>query len=171
MNKHKMIKKPYLYPVVAMVTMLTACANPVIVRVSPDTYMLAREAHGGIFASAASMKADVLKEASDFAEKQGKVAVPIAVKERPAGIAQWAAIEYQFRVVDKNDPEVRRTQLIHDPNIIIQRTDPDVQGQTQVQRSSDVYENLLKLDELKKRGVIAESEFQEEKKRLLQSVK
>lgn len=109
---------------------LSACANPGIVKLSPDTYMLAREAHGGIFASAASMKADVIQEASDFAAKQGKIAVPISVKEKPMGNgpAQWASIEYQFRTVDKDDPAVRRTQLVHEPNIIINRTDPDAQN-------------------------------------------
>ena len=31
--------------------MLTGCANPGIVKLSPDTYMLYREDHGGIFGS------------------------------------------------------------------------------------------------------------------------
>lgn len=150
---------------------LSACSNPGIVKLSPDTYMLAREAHGGVFASAAAMKADVIREASEFASQQGKVAVPISVNEKPMGNgpAQWATIEYQFRVVNEDDPAVRRTQLIHNPNIVIQRADPDAQDQEQLQRSGDAYTNLLKLDELRKRGAITDAEFEEQKKRLLQS--
>lgn len=165
----------YIYDglAIAAVVVLAGCTNPGIVRISPDTYMLAREAHGGIFASAASMKADVIQEASDFASKQGKVAVPISVKEKPlgSGPAQWATIEYQFRVVDKDDAAVRPTQLIHDPNILIQKADPDTPNKALMKQSLDTYNNLLKLDELRKRGVITDTEFNDEKKKLLQTAK
>lgn len=64
---------------------LVGCANPGIVKISPDTYLLAREAHGGVFASAAKLKAGVIRDANAFAARQGKVAVPISAKEKPMG--------------------------------------------------------------------------------------
>ncbi len=152
--------------------LLTGCSNPGIVQVSPDTYLLAREAHGGIFASSTALKAGVIQDANAFAESQGKVAIPISAKEKPMGNgpAQWASFEYQFRVVEKDDPAVRRTQLVHNPNVVIQKADPDDVSPRQVDRSGtkDLYSELLKLEDLKKRGLLNDAEFDAQKKKLLQ---
>ena len=160
------------YLLLLCATVLAGCANPGIVKISPDTYMLAREAHGGIFASAAKLKADVIEDANAFAESQGKVAIPISAKEKPMGIgpAQWASFEYQFRVVDKNDSVVRRTQLIHNPNIVIQKPDPDAMTPVPGEQgySGDLYSKLLKLEDLRKRGILTEAEFDVQKRKLLE---
>jgi hypothetical protein len=37
------------------------------------------------------------------------------------GPAQWATFEYQFRVVDKNDPEAKRTSLVPRPDLVIEK--------------------------------------------------
>ncbi len=111
----------------ALLTMvlLVACGtNPGIVRLSPDTYMLSRDDHAGIFGSASALKARVISEANAFAESQGKVAVPLSSSEKPVGgPGQWASFEYQFRVVEKTDPEARRTSLEPRPDVVIERTD------------------------------------------------
>jgi hypothetical protein len=75
------------------IALLAGCANPGIVKLSPDTYMLSREAHGGIFASTSALKAGVINDANAFAESQGKVAIPLSSKEKPMGNgpAQWAS--------------------------------------------------------------------------------
>ncbi|EAW31110.1 hypothetical protein GP2143_03278 [marine gamma proteobacterium HTCC2143] len=147
-------------------TIICGCSNPGIVQVSPDTYLLAREAHGGIFQSAAKMKADVIKDANEFAAKQGKVAVPISAKEKPmgSGPAQWASFEYQFRVVDKDDPSNTRTQVVHNPNVRIDKIDQDTVG---IKTKAQKYEELLVLDKLRKSGIITEEEFEREKRELL----
>jgi len=53
---------------VAMLAVLTAtlagCANPGVVKMSPDTYMISRTDKGGIFGNASAMKADVIREAT-----------------------------------------------------------------------------------------------------------
>lgn len=158
-----------------VVGLMAGCSNPGIVQVSPDTYLLAREAHGGIFASSTALKAGVIQDANAFAASQGKVAIPISAKEKPLGNgpAQWASFEYQFRVVDKNDPAYRRTQMIHDPNIIIQKADPDEVTPRQGDKggTKDLYAELLKLEDLKKRGLLSEAEFDAQKKKVLQDTK
>ncbi|BAN34584.1 hypothetical protein SCD_n00742 [Sulfuricella denitrificans skB26] len=151
---------------------LSGCANPGIVKLSPDTYMLSREAHGGIFASPSALKAGVISDAHAFAEGQGKVAIPISAKERPMGNgpAQWASFEYQFRVVDKNDPEVRRTSLLPPANVLIQKIEnisPDIRTKDESIRPVDVYAELVKLDDLRKKGIINEIEFEAQKKKIL----
>lgn len=152
---------------------LSGCANPGIVKLSPDTYMLSREAHGGIFASASALKAGVISDANAFAESQGKVAVPLSAKEKPMGNgpAQWASFEYQFRVVDKNDPEVRRTSLVPRADVVIEKTEKitaDVKTRDQTDRPKDVYAELIKLDDLRKRGILTEAEFEAQKRKLLE---
>jgi hypothetical protein len=92
--------------------MVSGCANPGIVKVSGNTYILSREDHAGMFGSASRLKAGVIRDANAFAEKQGKVAVPISAKEHQMGVmADWASFEYQFKLVDKDDPETRNTSM------------------------------------------------------------
>src|SRR5690349_21261215 len=118
------------------------CANPGIVKMSPDTYMLSRTDKGGIFGNASTMKADVIREASEFAAKQGKVAIPLALNESPMGPGHFASVEYQFRVVDQSDPEARRVNLVPRPNIVIERTEKtsvDMKTKDETNRPKDVY--------------------------------
>ena len=148
------------------------CANPSIVQLSPDTYILFREDHGGIFGSPSSLKANVIRDANAFAESRGKVAIPISIRDKPmgGGPAQWASFEYQFRVVDRNDPEVRRTSLIPRADTVIEKTEKvsaDVRTKDETFRQKDVYVELLKLDDLRKRGILSDAEFEVQKKKLL----
>jgi len=133
---------------------LVGCANPRIVRLSPDTYMLSRRDHGGIFGNRARMKANVIREASEFAERQGKVAIPLAVNESPMWPLHFASIEYQFRVLDKNDPEAKRTHLIDKAGVT---TGADV----------DLAIKIKNLNKLLSEGLITKGEFEEQKKKLL----
>jgi PEGA domain len=108
---------------------LLGCASvPGPVQISPDTYVISREDHRGIFGSLASLKAEVIREANEFAAKQGKIAVPISAHEKPLGNgpAQWASFDYQFRVVDKNDPEAQRTSLLPRPDVVIESNEKHV---------------------------------------------
>jgi hypothetical protein len=155
-----------------IVATVASCANPGIVQLSPDTYMLAKEDHAGIFGSMAKLKSDVISQANAFAARQGKVAIPLASHEKPVGMgpAQWASFEYQFRVVDPNDPEAKRTALIPRPDMVIDKTEKitvDEHTRDDSPRTVDVYTELLKLDDLRKKGIISEEEFQTQKAKLL----
>lgn len=157
--------------VITSVTAFTGCANPGIVQLSPDTYMLGRTDRGGIFGNATAMKADVIREANEFAASQGKVAIPLAVHENPLIAGQrFASIEYQFRVVDKNDPEARRTSLIPRADVVIEKKETstiDVRTKQDQSEKKDVYGELIKLDDLRKRGILSDAEFEAQKKKLL----
>jgi hypothetical protein len=163
-----------LLPVLLCLGLVGCAANPGIVRLSPDTYVLYRESHAGIFLNAARMKADVIREADEFAEKQGKVAIPIAAKEtpmRPGMNGQYGAFEYQFRVVDKNDPEARRASLVPRPDLVIDKTEKvsaDISSKDITEKKPDLYTELMKLDDLRKKGILTEDEFQAQKKLLLE---
>ena len=156
---------PFLFAV-----FVAACANPGIVRLSPDTYLLSKEDHAGIFGSAPKLKADVIQEANEFAERQGKVAIPLSAKETPSGPMKWARFDYEFRVVDKNDPEARRTSLVPRADVVIEKKEAisaDIRVKERSDKSKDVYTELIKLDDLRKKGIITDAEFETQKKKLL----
>lgn len=93
---------------ILLLALLAGCANPKVVEISPGVYQLARADHAGIFGNKDALKAGVIRDADAFAEKQGKIAIPVSAKEHPVGIlADWASFEYTFRVVEKDDPDAR----------------------------------------------------------------
>ena len=164
------LRSTLLLALLTLTSALMGCANPGIVKISPDTYMLSRTDKGGVFGNASAMKADVIREANEFAESQGKITIPISLNESPMYIGHFASVEYQFRVVDKSDPEARRVNLVPRPNLVIERTEKatlDVKTKDQTNRSKDVYTELIKLDDLRKRGILSDTEFEAQKKKLL----
>lgn len=158
--------------IAVLVFALAGCANPPIVQMSPDTYMLSREDHAGIFGSASALKAGVIADANAFAASMGKVAIPIAAQEKGIGgaPASWAKFEYQFRVVDKNDPEAKRTSLTPRANMVIEKSEKisaDIRTKDDSAKQKDTYAELVKLDDLRKRGILTDAEFDTQKKKLL----
>lgn len=151
---------------------VAGCANPGIVQLSPDTYMLTRTDKGGVFGNASAMKAKVIQEANEFATSKGKVAIPLASHETPLAVGRsFASFEYQFRVVDSSDPEARRVNLVPRPDVVIEKTEKstvDVRTKDESVKQKDVYAELLKLDDLHKRGILTDAEFDAQKKKLLE---
>ena len=164
------IRSTLLLAFLTLMAVLMGCANPGIVKLSQDTYMLSRTDKGGVFGNASAMKADVIREANEFAASQGKIAIPISLNESPMYIGHFASVDYQFRVVDESDPEARRINLVPRPNVVIEKTEKttmDVNTKDQTNRPKDIYPELLKLDDLRKRGILSQEEFDAQKKKLL----
>jgi Short C-terminal domain len=149
---------------------ITGCvSNPGIVEMSPDTYMLSRQDKAGIFGNASAMHAAVIDEANKFAASKGKVAIPITTHETPMWPGHFATFDYQFRLVDPDSPDAKSTPMIQRPDVVVQQTGKasvDVHATT-APTPPDVYTELLKLDDLRKKGIITEDEFQAQKAKLL----
>ena len=155
----------------AFFLILSGCANPGIVRLSPNTYMLSKEDHAGIFGSQARMQADVIGQANAFAESQGKIALPVSTHATPVGVlGHWATFSYEFRLVDKNDPDAQRAVLLPRPDVVVSESERvTVDSQSGTPRSTDdVYTRLVKLDDLRKKGIISDDEFNAQKKKILE---
>jgi hypothetical protein len=158
-----------LFPVVVL------AGKPEVIQLSPDTYMISKADHGGIFGGGLpKLKAVVIKQANEFAASQGKIAIALSSSERPMGNgpAQWATFEYQFRVVDKSDPEAQRTSLVPRPDTVISIEGASSQPAAPPkgnERIDDLYSKLIKLDDLRKRGLISDVEFESEKRKLLEN--
>lgn len=142
-----------------------------IVQLSPDTYMITRISRAGIFASPAKLKAGVIRDANEFAASRGKIAVPLAATEKPVGgPGQWPSFEYQFRVVDASDPEAKRTSLTPRADVVIESNhniSGDMRTKDETHQQRDIYAELIKLDDLRKKGIITDAEFEAQKQRVL----
>ena len=156
------------------------CKNPGVVQVSPNTYMLSREDHGGIFGSQSALKAGVIRDANAFAEKQGKVAVPISAKEHGVGIlADWAKFELTFKVVDRNDPEAHGTNILTSSSLEGGQGWRNLGGKAAVYpakgppadergvQNPTVGQQLIDLQKAKDAGAITDAEYQAQKAKLL----
>jgi len=151
---------------------LFGCANPGIVQLSPDTYLLSREDHAGVFGSASSLKAGVIADANAFAAAQGKIAIPISSNEKPVGNTpgSWAKFDYQFRVVSQDDPEAKRTSLTPRANVVFEKTEKinaDIKTTDNSVKTKDVYTQLIQLDDLHKRGILTDAEYDAQKTKIL----
>jgi len=148
---------------------LTACANPGIVEISPDTYVLFRDDHGGIFGNAGALRVDVIRDANKFAKSKGKIAVPVSSTFTPIGnrAGQWASFEYQFRVVNKEDKEAVRTSLKkRADHVVDQNVKIDIYSKS-TQVAKGTYSELIKIHDLLEKGIISKAEFETMKAKIL----
>lgn len=149
---------------------LTACANAGVVEVAPDTFLLSKQDNAGIFGNFARFKTEVIQEANAFAKSRGKVAIPVTMNETEAAPGRFATFQYQFRLVDPSDPAAQRVTLTRQPDVIIEtssRATADVTIRKPGQADGDLYDKLVRLDDLRKRGILTEAEFEAQKKKLL----
>jgi hypothetical protein len=73
-------------------------------------------------------------------------------------------------VIDKNDPEARRTSLTPRADVVIEKREKssvDVRFKDESSKSKDIYLELIKLDDLQKKGILTDVEFEMQKRKLL----
>ena len=160
-----------------MAMMIFGCASVTdvvpdeeVVLVSGNVYEILDVDHRGIFGSEDSLKDYVFKQADSFAKNQGKVAIPVAARIHRVGIlGDWAWFYYKFELVDEGTPESFRNitdiQIVRDarlaPEFYLDRHKGD-------QAEKSVYGEITQLDELRKKGLLTDVEFDEQKKRILE---
>jgi len=144
-------------------------AQAEIVQLSADTYLAIRTSRAGMFGSMAGLKAATIREANEFAAAHRKTIIPISTQERPAGRpGEWPTVEYQFRLVAKDDPAAANgVALVPRPDVVVE-TNSHTDTKAVEEKKPDLYTELTKLDELRKRGLLTDQEFEEQKRRLLQ---
>lgn len=138
-----------------------------ILHVTGNVYELLDVDRRGIFGSEASLIDSVITQANSFAASKGKVASPISARVHRVGIlADWAWFYYKFELVDSNDLKAMRN--LTDIEIV---RDARLANEFYVNRDrldkSTIYNELLQLDELKKKGILTDDEFSKRKNILL----
>ncbi|MBI1772542.1 MAG: SHOCT domain-containing protein [Burkholderiales bacterium] len=148
--------------------LLTACAsNSGVQSIGKDTYMVSRQAATGLSGSG-TLKAEVFQEASQHCEKQGRSLQVVSTQEaRPPYIfGNFPKAEIQFMCLDANDAELNRPKLKKTANTVIEiRNDNRSKGEAP--NSKDIYSELIKLESLRKQGILTDAEFQAQKTKLL----
>ncbi|XQA67362.1 SHOCT domain-containing protein [Xanthomonas sacchari] len=168
------MKRMLFAPMLWMVLAGTAHAGePEFVQVSPGVWMVTVKNHAGVFASAATTKRKALLAANAFAAAKDMQAVPVAMESMDAGgPGQWPYVEYQFRLVPHGSNETVGLQpRADDMQIEVNERvpSPATTGTPTPAPSAppDLYAELLKLDDLRKKGLLTEAEFQAQKAKLL----
>jgi hypothetical protein len=133
---------------------------PEVVSAGKDTFIVSHS--GGIYTqNSGPIRADVFRAANEYCARKGLVMVPIAVDERPYVLGRnTASVRLTFLAVSAAEAEKLAAQAILTPRetAVAERTE----------KKPDLYLELTKLDDLRKRGLLTEEEFLEQKKRLLE---
>lgn len=146
------------------------CQNPGVMQLSADTYVISKSSAAGAFTNMAKLRASAIQEANEFAAKQGKVAVTLGAREVVPAHG-FPSYEYQFQLLDKSDPRASGVSLAPRADVVIEKTEKitgDIRTKDVTEKKPDLYSELTKLDDLKKRGILTEEEFAAQKKRLLE---
>jgi len=168
------IKSILYIPILSFI--VTGCATSS--GVSPlgeDSFMISRNG-AGFWSSTGQIKAVALKDADAYCIKNGKELQVVRITQHEASgrPGDFPGAEVQFMCLNHNDPALTRTKLKKEADRIIEiNQDIHSKKDTNIHKSedakSDVYGELIKLDDLRKKGIISDSEFQEQKKKLLDS--
>jgi hypothetical protein len=138
-----------------------------ILHVTANVYEVLDVDRRGIFGSEASLMNSVIRQAEKFASSKGKVVSPISARVHRVGIlADWAWFYYKFELVDSSDPKSMRN--ISDIEIV---RDVRLANEFYINRDklekSAIYNELLQLDDLRKKGILTDDEFSRRKNILI----
>ena len=145
--------------------------KPEIVPTGQNQYMLQATSQVVGWGDLGEMKAAVYKEANAFAESKGKVVVPLATNEANTAWGKKAFFELKFKLAEKDSPEALNVHMVPGPNVVIEKRDQvtaDFKTKDNTEKKPDMYAELLKLDDLRKNGIITDAEFEAQKKKLLE---
>lgn len=153
---------------VAAVVFLAGCAsNSGIIPIGKDTFMVSRQAATG-FTGSGTLKAEAFQEASQYCTKLRKSLQVVSTHEAspPYILANFPKAEIQFMCLDAKDAELNRPKLRKEADTVIE-INKDIHIKDESIKTNDVYTELIKLDDLRKKGIITEAEFDLQKKKLL----
>ncbi|MBC7367701.1 MAG: SHOCT domain-containing protein [Undibacterium sp.] len=134
-----------------------------------DTYTVSASAFGGF--STNDVRNKVYKDANDFCAAKGLVMVPVSFKARPGELGRDpTSADLAFRALKPGDPAIGRPDVVDvDQNVTVnQNVKVSVKDEIKKEKPPDTYTELNKLDDLRKRGLSSEAEFETEKRKLLQ---
>jgi hypothetical protein len=90
----------------ATCVLLEACAHSGVVKVAPDTYMVANSEWG--FTSGGYQKAKAIDEGARYCVSLGREILVLSSEQNDVSFGRTPAAEVQFRCLAKGDPELTR---------------------------------------------------------------
>jgi len=175
----------HLLSIMAGGLLATGCSAPEARSLGGDVYALTASASR----YNTGKREDLARQAAAFAESRGKVAVALPQPGTLSGIDRGGVVEYRFRLVDKDGsarqapaepvapakaeatpPPAPASPAKAEPPAAPKEASPARPIEPAGPRP-DLYGELIKLDDLRKRGILTEAEFQAQKKKLLDAQK
>jgi hypothetical protein len=152
--KSKFLIPLFLWWMASSVSVLAA--NSGVIPVSENTYSITNEARSTFNRDTQVLKDAVMQEAEKYCHDQGKqLKVVTWVVQKPAIMTGFLSAKLVFKALAPGDPELTAPP----PSLPVQALTTATPG--------DLYSELLKLDDLKSRGILTQKEFESEKKKLL----
>ncbi len=128
---------------------------PTVVPLGNNTFSITRQASNGFSRDTDRLKSEVSEDAAQYCSAQGKkLKVVSLTADKPFFAMGYASAKIVFRAVGADDPELSAAPA---SAVAIEKPSP----------TGDLYSDLLKLDDLRKKGILTEDEFQTEKKKVL----
>jgi hypothetical protein len=141
--------------------------NPEIVSLGHDTYALTRWANNGFTRNTEKLQSQALEDAAAYCARLHKeLKIVSTTTARPLiPLTGFASAKVVFKALDANDPELHAPVAASAPGAAT----PVVAENAAPRTTTDaLYSDLMKLDDLRKRGLLTEEEFQAQKKKLLE---
>ena len=139
--------------------------NDQVVPVGPDTYSITREAGSAFTWNTDKLKEEAQTEAEHYAAAQGKQVRILSVTSKvPKFSTGYAWVKIVFKALPAGDPGLSAPLPTESPAVAAPGVPAPV---TLTATTDDLYNALLKLDDLRKKGILTDEEFQAEKKKIL----
>lgn len=123
-----------------------------------NTFAITRKASTAFNRDTDALKAEAQEDAAKYCANEGKqLKVLSLTADKPMIGLGYASAKIVFKALDAGDPELTRSVGVAAAAATVERISP----------TGDLYNDLLKLDDLRKRGILTDEEFQSEKKKVL----
>ena len=141
------------------------CLSAKVVPMSGDTYLVSKRNPQLGFGPPEGAKREVFEVANEFCNSKGMEVEVINLELENSGFAKPASASLQFRCVPKG---TAKTGVISDKKSSETQTEKIKEAPLQPPQR-DIYTEIIKLDDLRKKGLITDAEFEAQKKKLLES--
>ena len=138
-----------------------------------NTFAITRTATSGFDRDVRKFRQEAEQDAVKYCTSQGKMLKVVAVtSDRPHFGGGFASARIIFRALEPGDPALTAVEAPV-PGAVAVGTGQSVAAPTGVlpTYAGDLYSEILKLDDLRKRGLLSDKEFEQQKKKLLKKSK
>ena len=156
----------FRFTAVVLLLFLCGCASTPA-QMGKDTYMVSHM--GSILTTESALREECLRDAQEFCASRNLVMVLVSTSGHDAvPFVKAASCEVVFRAVKPEEAEAQRPAAVQAPTQAVEVKSPTAaDNKAEAGGSGDLYTELMKLDDLRKRGLISDAEFEAQKQKLL----
>jgi len=154
-----------LFTLVLPVSPARAEESPKIVSLGDNTYSITVSATNKFTRNTKKLQAQAIDAATQFCTKEGKQFKLVSVNESKSMylVGDMAATKITFKALGAGDPELAAAPA--------ETAKPAVKPTPAATPTDALYDELMKLEDLRKKGVLTDEEFTVQKKKVLERSK